>query len=124
MSAGCVASSHPATRAVPPLGGRSVASMRSVVVLPAPLGPRNPKISPRITFRSTPTTASTVRLRVLKMRRRPRVSITASGLLSPIPGDFAGRGLLAAGNHFPERLLHGSAAAVSPDHGDRPDHGR
>jgi hypothetical protein len=35
------------TAAGPPLGGSSVASMRSVGVLPSPLGPRKPKISPR-----------------------------------------------------------------------------
>ena len=28
--------------------GRSVVNIRRVVVLPAPLGPRNPKISPRV----------------------------------------------------------------------------
>src|SRR2546425_12946542 len=31
--------------------------MRSVVVFPAPLGPRNPKTSPRCTSRSSPSTA-------------------------------------------------------------------
>src|SRR3982750_1839102 len=98
--------------------------MRSVVVLPAPLGPRKPNISPGITWRSTPTTASMVRLRVLKIRRRPRVSITASGLLSPIPGDFARRGLLAADQHRPEGLLRRTTAAVPSDRGDRPDDGR
>ena len=35
-------------------------SIRSVVVLPAPLGPRKPKISPRCTSKLTPRTASTV----------------------------------------------------------------
>src|SRR5437763_417526 len=67
--------SAPATVALPPLGGRRVASILSVVVLPAPLGPRNPKISPALTVRSTPFTASTVCLRDLKVRVRPRVSI-------------------------------------------------
>src|SRR5262249_49804678 len=38
--------SKPATVAVPALGGRKQVSMRMVVVLPAPLGPRNPTIWP------------------------------------------------------------------------------
>ena len=59
----------------PPVGLSSVASIRSVVVLPAPLGPRKPKISPASTVRSTPRTASTVDLRALKVRRRSSVSI-------------------------------------------------
>jgi ABC-2 type transport system ATP-binding protein len=36
----------------------SVASIRSIVVLPAPFGPTSPKISPASTVRSTPPTAS------------------------------------------------------------------
>ena len=32
--------------------GRSVVNMRRVVVLPAPLGPRNPKISPLFTSKA------------------------------------------------------------------------
>src|SRR5256714_13847858 len=42
----------------PLVGSRSVASMRSVVVFPAPFGPRTPKISPRSTRRSIPFTAT------------------------------------------------------------------
>ncbi len=37
--------------------GSSVASILSIVVLPAPLGPRTPNTSPRRTTRSTPSTA-------------------------------------------------------------------
>src|SRR5207244_8975602 len=40
-------------------GVRTVARIRSVVVLPAPLGPRNPKTSPFGTSKSTPLSAST-----------------------------------------------------------------
>ena len=54
--------SAPATVAVPEVGASRVASIRSVVVLPAPFGPRKPKISPVPTSRSTPRTASTSRL--------------------------------------------------------------
>src|SRR5947208_15600688 len=51
--------------------------MRKVVVLPAPFGPRKPTISPSPTVRSTPRTASTVRLRLLKVRASPRASMIA-----------------------------------------------
>ena len=37
-----VATSKPATLALPPVGGSSVVSIRTVVDLPAPLGPRKP----------------------------------------------------------------------------------
>jgi hypothetical protein len=36
----------PATVAKPDVGAMSVPSVRTVVVFPAPFGPRNPKISP------------------------------------------------------------------------------
>src|SRR4051812_34729709 len=53
--------------------------MRNVVVLPAPFGPRKPKISPSETSRSTPRTASTVFFsrpwRDVNDLRNPRVSI-------------------------------------------------
>jgi hypothetical protein len=49
--------SNPATRAVPAVGGRSVVSMCTVVDLPAPFGPKKPKIAPLETNRSTPSTA-------------------------------------------------------------------
>src|SRR5256714_5027078 len=51
--------------------------MRIVVVLPAPLGPRKPKISPSSTLRSTPRTAATVPFRALKVLVKPCVSISA-----------------------------------------------
>src|SRR5688572_5636718 len=48
--------------------------MRTVVVLPAPLGPRKPKSSPRETSRSIPRTAS---IPPLKVRLRPLASTAA-----------------------------------------------
>ena len=54
---GSRATSKPATVAVPPVGVSNVHSMRTVVDLPAPFGPKNAKISPRPTSRSTPSTA-------------------------------------------------------------------
>ena len=43
--------------AVPLVGRSNVDSMFSVVVLPAPLGPRKPKISPWFTVKLMPSTA-------------------------------------------------------------------
>jgi len=43
----------PATMADPEVGAMSVPRVRTVVVLPAPLGPRNPKTSPRATSKDT-----------------------------------------------------------------------
>ncbi len=51
--------SSPAIDAVPDVGLSSVQSTEMVVDLPAPLGPRKPKISPRFTRRLMPRTAST-----------------------------------------------------------------
>src|SRR4051812_26893186 len=50
--------------------------MRSVVVFPAPLGPRKPTISPASTSRSTPTTARTSCFFLRKVRASPRAWIT------------------------------------------------
>ena len=51
-------SSIPATVADPELGAMSVPSTRTVVVFPAPLGPRNPKTSPFPTSKETSSKAS------------------------------------------------------------------
>src|SRR5215813_11636065 len=72
---GSASRSAPATVAVPAVGRSSVVSIRRVVVLPAPLGPRKPTISPSATLRSTLRTASTVRLRVRKVRASPSASM-------------------------------------------------
>src|SRR4051794_10905399 len=58
-----VATSKPTTVALPPVGSRIPQSMRMVVDLPAPFGPRTPKISPRSTVSETSRTAT----------RRPKV---------------------------------------------------
>ena len=68
---------RPSTRAVPAVGSIRPISMRMVVVLPEPLGPRKPKTLPRGTRRSIPSTARVPRYRLAS----PRVSITVS------PGD-------------------------------------
>ena len=52
-----VMASWPATRAVPDVGLASVHRILIVVVLPAPFGPRKPKVSPLATSKSMPRTA-------------------------------------------------------------------
>src|SRR5688500_3046042 len=62
--------SWPSTVAVPDVGSSSVASMRMVVVLPAPFGPRIPNTSPVSTRRSMPSTARNVSRRSASRRNR------------------------------------------------------
>src|SRR4051812_16365090 len=52
------ASRSPATVAVPEVGATSVPSARTVVVFPAPFGPRKPKTSPRSISNETPSNAT------------------------------------------------------------------
>jgi serine/threonine-protein kinase len=66
--------SSPAPMALPEVGGSSVQSMRTVVVLPAPFGPRKPNTSPAATVRSMSRTAS---IPPLKVRRSERAAIAA-----------------------------------------------
>ena len=54
---GCAAAFVPNTVTVPDSGLSSVVSIRIVVVLPAPLGPSNPNVSPTPIRRSTWSTA-------------------------------------------------------------------
>ena len=49
--------SWPRTRRLPEVRGLTAWTMRTVVVLPAPLGPRTPKHSPLWTSKSMPSTA-------------------------------------------------------------------
>src|SRR4029077_20249883 len=62
--------------------------MRMTVLLPAPLGPRNPKISPWSTWRSTPSTAFTSP----KWRTRPSATIGARQFCSLFSMGFLARG--------------------------------
>ena len=60
----------PATSRLPPLGWIRPLSILSVVVLPAPLAPRKPTISPGSIEKLSSRTASTKRLRRQKKWRR------------------------------------------------------
>src|SRR5690349_13882912 len=57
ISSGWREMSNPATLPAPAVGGKMPQSILMVVDLPAPFGPRKPKISPRLTFRLTLFTA-------------------------------------------------------------------
>ncbi len=81
--------------------------MRSVVVLPAPLGPRKPKTCPAPTDRSTPWTASIVPPLVLKDRRRSCVSI----IVRPI-----GVGALMSHSFVLGRRMLGAGPCATPQH--------
>src|SRR5688572_27341487 len=54
---GSARTSMPLTRTVPAVGRERPAMMRMVVVLPAPFGPRKPKISPAAASRVSRSTA-------------------------------------------------------------------
>src|ERR1019366_7089592 len=57
-SSDCVTTSKPPTVARPEVGASKPHMIRMVVDFPAPLGPRNPKISPRATSMETSSTAT------------------------------------------------------------------
>ena len=63
--------------AEPPSGRSSVVSIRTAVVLPAPLGPRSPSTRPSGTSNDTPFTAST------SPKRFTRLSATIAGSVTP-----------------------------------------
>src|SRR5262245_13129638 len=69
---------RPNTRALPAVGRVMPSSTLMVVVLPAPLRPRKPKIEPAGTCRSTPRSASTLSYAL----RRPFVSMAAASAIS------------------------------------------
>src|SRR5262245_27354642 len=94
-ASGSRATSSPATRATPDVNDSSVVSIRTVVDLPAPFGPRKPNTWPASTRRSTPRTASTVSFRLRYVFTRPSASTAASATTSPLsfalPSDGAQR---------------------------------
>src|SRR2546425_3251801 len=76
--------SWPSTVMVPRSGVSKVARIESSVVLPAPLGPRRPKIEPRSTASETPRSA-----RVSRRRGQPerKVFSTSRASIASMPGD-------------------------------------
>src|ERR1700675_2014631 len=71
--------SNPLTDALPEVGSSNPHRMRMVVDLPAPLGPRKPKISPRWTARLTWSTAVNVPKRLTKSRISTALSVSICG---------------------------------------------
>ena len=72
-AAGSRATSCPATVAVPDVGESRVPSIRIVVVLPAPFGPKRPKTSPSAISNETPRTASTPPGKVFRRSRHSSI---------------------------------------------------
>src|SRR2546422_1769090 len=66
--------SCPAMRALPRVGRSSVARMWTVVVLPAPFGPRKPKNSASPTSRSRPSSARTAPKSLPRDRKSTRLN--------------------------------------------------
>src|ERR1043166_21956 len=75
----------PSTVASPPLSGSKPVSILITVVLPLPLGPRKPKISPLATSKLTPFTA----VNFPKLRTSPRAEMAGS-VARALPVVFAG----------------------------------
>src|SRR5947199_4820704 len=72
-ASGSRATLTPRTRASPDVGRNTPASMRSIVVFPAPSGPTRPNSSPDSTSNVTPSTA------VTRPKRRVSVSTAIAG---------------------------------------------
>src|SRR3954452_19715687 len=70
----CRATSSPNSSNLPAVGGETQPTMRIVELLPAPLGPRNPKASPRWMSTSIPSTATKSPKRLVRSRARTSTS--------------------------------------------------
>src|ERR1700686_5414158 len=79
-----VRTSRPSTQADPSLRGSRPVSILMTVVLPLPLGPRNPKISPFSTRKLTPSTAT----KSPKRRTRFLAEMEASSGRCPLAADI------------------------------------
>src|SRR5580704_10433488 len=90
MSSGRVDTSKPATLPLPELGASNPHRMRIVVDLPAPFGPRKPKISPRWTSSVTSFTATKSPKRLVRCSIRtagPAFLGSTGRLFLPLEGD-------------------------------------
>src|SRR6266849_5793911 len=81
--------SMPSMSAVPEVGRRRPHSIRSVVVLPAPLAPRKPNTSPRIAWKLTPSTAASAPYRLTSWRAST-AGADAFGALGIVVGRLQG----------------------------------
>src|SRR5665647_1674224 len=80
-----VRTSNPATVPVPPVGAKIPVSMRIVVDLPAPFGPRKPKISPFCTSKLTRFTAVKLPKCFSRFFKTPAVSWLLAFMVSVLP---------------------------------------
>ena len=81
--------SWPATLAEPDVALASVQRILMVVVLPAPFGPRKPKVSPRTTSKSIPRTASTSSYRLVRLETDITAGRSRSPASEPVPACVA-----------------------------------
>src|SRR4051812_23359671 len=104
--------------ASPPVGATRPSSIRGVVVLPAPLGPRKPVTRPGSTVKDRSLTAARSPYCLVSRETTTRPGLTAGGgsvRRRPVVGqvDGAGAQLLTHHRHRPGRASR-SAAAVPP----------
>src|SRR5436309_15123874 len=88
-SSDCLNTSSPATRAVPEVAGMKQERMRMVVLLPAPLGPSKPAISPRPTLNERSDTAVRPGYRLVNLATsiiEPSIEFSATRMLAPERG--------------------------------------
>src|SRR3954451_12122859 len=90
MAGPSTAGSRPRMRSSPAVGGETAPTIRMVVLLPAPLGPRKPKDSPGAMSTSIPSTAVYVPNRFTRPRARTSDS-TMPPMLSPASGAGSSR---------------------------------
>ncbi|SKZ55554.1 Uncharacterised protein [Mycobacteroides abscessus subsp. abscessus] len=91
---GSVRTSNPAMRAVPLVGSESVVIIRTIVVLPAPLGPSRPRTEPVGTLKLTSSTAVKSSKRLTRLVASTARSRTASGAVGRGPAEAGGAGWL------------------------------
>src|SRR5215510_13514622 len=87
---GSFVTSTPPTAAVPDVGASSPHSMRIVVDFPAPLLPRNPKISPSRTSNETSLTATKSPKRRVRCRTSIALRLLSKGPREPRFGELDG----------------------------------
>src|SRR4051812_13386551 len=104
----------------PEVGGMKPVTMRMVVDLPAPLGPRKPSTSPRSTVNETSSTArfapkvfTRFSILIIYLRVRGRAAGLGGGALSQRNSGVGPRshtaGLLHGGRLLPRGFVHSSA---------------
>src|SRR5438132_8890001 len=81
---------RPKTETLPPVGRKRPSISRMVVVLPAPFGPRKPKVSPARTEKEALSIPRRRPYRLVSSRASMTTSISGSGRFVPRSGDVLG----------------------------------